>query len=91
MVLIDSRHEPQKSDLEFMTWLGNNEVPFAMVFTKSDKLPRNRLEKNLVIYREEMLKSWEELPSLFVSSSETGAGRDELLNFIENIVLKRNS
>lgn len=86
MVLIDSRHEPQQLDLDFMTWLGINEVPFAMVFTKADKLKRNQLANNLTHYKDEMLKSWEELPPLFVSSSETGAGREELLDFIENIV-----
>jgi GTP-binding protein len=86
MVLIDARHEPQKLDLEFMKWLGMNEVPFAMVFTKADKLTRNHLEKNLVNYKKEMLKSWEELPPLFISSAETGAGRDDLLDFIEDIV-----
>jgi GTP-binding protein len=91
MVLIDARHEPQKLDLEFMTWLGINEVPFAMVFTKADKLTRNHLERNIAGYKEEMLKSWEELPLLFVSSAETGAGRDDLLDFIENIVKKRES
>jgi GTP-binding protein len=89
MVLIDSRHEPQNLDLEFMTWLGINEVPFAMVFTKTDKLTRNHLERNIGDYKEEMLKSWEELPPLFVSSAETGAGRDDLLDFIENIIKKR--
>jgi GTP-binding protein len=88
MVLIDARHEPQKLDLEFMKWLGMNEVPFAMVFTKADKLTRNHLEKNLVNYKKEMLKSWEELPPLFISSAETGAGRDDLLDFIEDIVSK---
>jgi GTP-binding protein len=88
MVLIDARHEPQKLDLEFMTWLGINEVPFAMVFTKSDKLTRNHLERNIAHYKEEMLKSWEELPPLFVSSAETGSGRDDLLDFIEKIIKK---
>jgi GTP-binding protein len=91
MVLIDARHEPQQLDLEFMTWLGVNEVPFAMVFTKADKLTRNHLAKNISHYKEEMLKSWEELPPLFVSSAETGAGRDDLLDFIENIMLKRKA
>lgn len=87
-VLIDSRHEPQALDLDFMTWLGINEVPFAMVFTKADKLTRNHLQKNLVRYREIMLNSWEKLPTLFVSSTETRAGRDEILDFIEDILLR---
>ncbi len=88
MVLIDSRHEPQKLDLDFMTWLGLNEVPFAMVFTKSDKLTRNHLNKNLGFYREIMLNNWEELPPLFVSSAQTGAARDEILNFIGDVISK---
>ncbi len=88
MVLIDARHAPLKSDTEFMTWLGINEVPFTIVFTKSDKITRNHLHKNISLYKEEMLKSWESLPPLFVSSAETAAGKDELLEFIENIVSK---
>jgi len=91
MVLIDVRHEPQQLDLEFMTWMGVNEVPFAMVFTKADKLTRNQLSRNIARYKEEMLKSWEELPPLFVSSAETREGRDDLLDFIEQIVLKRKA
>jgi GTP-binding protein len=91
MVLIDVRHEPQQLDLEFMTWLGVNEVPFAMVFTKADKLTRNQLSRKIAHYKEEMLKSWEELPPIFVSSAETREGRDDLLDFIEKIVLKRKA
>lgn len=86
MVLIDSRHDPLPIDLEFMYWLGENEVPFAMVFTKTDKLTRNHLAANLAKYKAEMLKSWEMLPSIFISSSETGAGRDDLLGFIEHVI-----
>ena len=84
--LIDSRHKPQVNDLEFMNFLGNSEIPFAMVFTKADKLSRRQLEKNLTIYKEEMLKTWEELPPLFVTSSSSRLGRDELLGFINQIV-----
>ena len=84
--LIDSRHEPQVNDLEFMTWMGLNGVPFAMVFTKTDKLSKKQLEKNLANYKGEMLKSWEELPPFFVTSAETKLGRDEILGFIENII-----
>lgn len=86
MVLIDSRHEPQTLDLEFMTWLGENEVPFAMIFTKSDKLTRNHLAQNVEAYKIKMLMSWEQLPPLFISSAETGVGKEELLDFIDNII-----
>lgn len=84
--LIDSRHEPQANDLEFMNFMGENGIPFAMVFTKADKLSRKQLEKNLTIYKDQMLQSWEVLPPLFVTSSGTKLGRDEVLGFIENIV-----
>jgi GTP-binding protein len=84
--LIDSRHEPQANDLEFMNFMGENGIPFAMVFTKADKLSRKQLDKNLDIYKKEMLNTWEVLPPLFVTSSGTKLGRDELLGFIGNIV-----
>ncbi len=82
-VLVDSRIEPQNSDLGFMEWLGENQVPFAIVFTKADKLKTAELEKNLSKYKERLLEDWEELPAIFVTSSEKGLGRDDLLNFIE--------
>ena len=81
-VLLDSRLDPQTNDLEFMSWLGMNGVPFVMVFTKCDKLGKTKLDKNLAAYRAEMLKSWEELPPVFVTSAESGAGKDELLEFV---------
>jgi GTP-binding protein len=84
--LIDSRHEPQANDLEFMNYMGENEIPFAMVFTKIDKLSRKQLEKNLTHYKEVMLKTWEVLPPLFVTSASTKFGRDDVLGFIDNIV-----
>ena len=84
--LIDSRHKPQANDVEFMNYLGYNEIPFAMVFTKADKLSRKELDKNLTVYKDEMLKTWEELPPLFVTSSGNKLGRVELLAFIDNIV-----
>jgi GTP-binding protein len=84
--LIDSRHTPQANDLEFMTYLGNNGIPFAMVFTKADKLSRRHLNNNLARYKDEMLKTWEDLPPLFVTSAGTKLGRDELLGFIEDIL-----
>lgn len=89
MVLIDIRLAPQPNDLEFMYWLGENEIPFVMVFTKSDKLSKNVIDKNLAIYREEMLKSWEEIPQIFVTSAEKGTGRDELLDFISGVIKNR--
>jgi len=86
MVLLDIRIEPQKNDLDFMSWLGENEIPFVMIFTKADKLGRNIVEQNLTIYREEMLKMWEELPLIFVTSAEKGTGKEELLDFIANTI-----
>lgn len=84
-VLVDSRHEPQKIDMEFMEWLGKNGVPFAIVFTKVDKLSKGAAEKNIEAYKKELLKQWEELPPVFVTSSEKGLGREELLDYIEEL------
>ncbi len=84
-VLIDARHEPQQIDLEFMEWLGENGVPFSVVFTKTDKMGTGRLQMNLNAYTEKLLERWEELPPLFVTSAEKGKGRDELLQYIETI------
>ena len=84
-VLVDSRHEPQAIDLEFMEWLGENGVPFSIVFTKGDKQSTSKLKLNVNTYKQELLKSWEELPPIFVTSSEERVGRDELLDYIENI------
>ena len=84
-VLIDCRHEPQKIDLEFITWLGENGVPFALVFTKGDKLGRMRLQENVEAYKARLLEDWEELPPVFVTSSETGLGGEELTAYIEQI------
>lgn len=84
-VLIDSRHEPQKIDLEFIHWLGEHEVPFALVFTKADKLGPVALQRNISAYKERLRQTWEELPPIFATSSEKGTGRDELLGFIADI------
>lgn len=84
-VLVDSRHEPQKIDLEFMEWLGENGVPFAIVFTKADKLGTGRLQMNVDDYKKKLLETWEELPPVFVTSSEKGQGREEVLDYISTI------
>ena len=84
-VLIDCRHEAQKIDLEFINWLGENGVPFAIVFTKGDKLGKMRLKENVEAYKNRLLEEWEELPPVFVTSSETGLGGEELTAYIESI------
>ncbi len=84
-VLVDSRHEPQKIDLAFIEWLGENGIPFALVFTKSDKLSATKLQHQIEQYKQTLYKSWEELPPIFVTSSAKGTGRDELLDYIEQI------
>lgn len=84
-VLIDIRHEPQKIDMEFFDWLGENGVPFAIVFTKADKLGPNAGAAKVEIYKKELFKKWEELPPVFVTSSEKSTGRDDILDYIEQI------
>lgn len=84
-VLIDIRHEPQKIDIEFLDWLGENGIPFSIVFTKADKLGPVAAERNVEAYKKELLKRWEELPPVFVTSSEKGKGREELLDYIYSI------
>jgi GTP-binding protein len=82
-VLIDSRHTPQKIDLEFMEWCGENSVPFSIVFTKVDKLKPGAADRNVEIYRNEMLKTWEDLPDIYVTSAEKKLGTDNILKFIQ--------
>lgn len=84
-LLIDSRLEPQKIDLEFMEWLGENGIPFSLIFTKTDKISKSRLQENLKAYQTKLLESWEELPPILLSSSEKKEGRDEILNYIDEI------
>ena len=84
-VLIDSRLEPQKIDLEFMEWLGENGIPFSIIFTKIDKISKGRLQENLKVYQTKLLESWEELPPILLSSSEKKEGRDKILNYIDEI------
>ncbi len=84
-VLIDSRHKPQQIDLEFMEWLGENDIPFAIIFTKADKQTQAQTQANVKAYTQELLKTWEELPPYFVSSAEKRTGRKEILSYIEDI------
>ena len=84
-VLIDCRHEAQVIDLEFLEYLGENGIPFSIVFTKTDKIPHSRLKENTEKYKAKLLETWEELPTLFFTSSEHKKGKDELLNYIEEI------
>ena len=84
-VLIDSRHDPQKIDLEFMKFLGNNQIPFCIVFTKADKLGSSKLNKQIVSYKKKLLNTWETLPTSFITSSSSGLGKDDFLNFIATV------
>lgn len=83
-VLVDSRLEPQKIDLDFITLLGEHGIPFGIVFTKCDKLSSNQTESNIARYRRTLLKEWEELPPMFRTSSEKRQGREAILDFISN-------
>ena len=85
-LLIDIRHDPQKIDIEFMEWLGENGVPFSIVFTKADKLTAGKAKANVNKYLNSLLSTWEELPPHFVTSAEKRIGRDELLDYIEKIL-----
>ena len=85
-LLIDIRHEPQRIDLEFIEWLGENGIPFSIVFTKADKLSKGKAAGNVKRYLDELSKQWEELPPHFVTSSETRQGREEVLGYIEEIM-----
>lgn len=85
-ILLDSRLPPQKIDMAFIEWVGSKEIPVALVFTKIDKLKANELQKNIAQYKRTLLTRWEELPPLFLTSSEKGTGRDELLEFMDSAV-----
>lgn len=84
-VLVDSRHEPQKVDLEFIQWLGEEGIPFSIVFTKVDKLGKTQIQSNVAAYKKYLKQSWEELPPTFVTSAEEKVGGEEILDFIERI------
>ena len=84
-VLIDSRHNPQPIDLEFMQWLGEHGIPFCIIFTKADKLKPNALTRNVEAYKKKMLEIWVEMPVYFVTSSTNDLGREDVLKYIENL------
>jgi len=84
-VLIDCRHEPQKVDLEFIHWMGENQIPFSIIFTKADKLKPNALLRNIETYTQKILETWEEMPQYFITSSSKSTGRDELLAYIGEV------
>lgn len=85
-ILIDSRHEPRQIDLDFIRWCGEKEIPFAIVFTKCDKLKNDELKNNIDIYQNRLLLEWEEIPPIFISSAEKKIGKDDLLAYIGSIV-----
>lgn len=85
-VLLDSRHEPQDIDMDFLEFLGESEVPFAIIFTKTDKISQAEVGKNVRLFKEKMLLTWEELPPIFQTSSEKMRGRDEVLDYIESVI-----
>ena len=82
-VLVDIRHEPQKIDVEFMQWLGEWAIPFAIIFTKADKLKPQAIERNVAAYKEALLEWWEEFPPYFVTSAQNKTGKEELTQYIE--------
>ena len=82
-VLVDSRIEPQNNDLGFVEWLGENQMPFCIVFTKADKVSKAELERNVEAFKAKLLEEWEELPPIFITSAEKKTGRDDILNYIE--------
>lgn len=84
-VLVDSRHEPQAIDLEFMQWLGENEVPFSIIFTKADKLKPQALERNIEDYKSQLSETWITLPPYFITSAVKREGREDVLEYIESI------
>ena len=84
-VLVDSRHAPLKNDLEFINWLGKNQVPFAIVFTKADKNSSSALESSIAKYKKTLNETWEELPQIFITSASNRMGKDEILGYIQKI------
>lgn len=84
-ILIDIRHEPQKIDLEFMEWLGENAIPFSIIFTKADKLKPKAIERNVAAYQQALLQTWESIPPYFITSSASGTGKENLLDYIHQV------
>lgn len=84
-VLVDIRHELQKIDIEFMQWLGENQVPFCIIFTKADKLKPTQIQENVATYTQKMLEFWQEMPQYFITSSQNFLGKEELLSFIDEL------
>jgi len=84
-VLIDSRHEPQAVDLEFLEWMGENDIPFGIVFTKADKVKPKALERNIEAYKAKLLETWTEIPSYFITSATNNVGREDLLGYIDDV------
>lgn len=85
-VLVDARLKPQAIDMDFLNYLGENEIPFSIIFTKADKLKPQELKKNVQVFENEMFKFWEELPPMFISSAEKKTGKEDILSYIEEIV-----
>ena len=85
-VLVDSRHTPQKIDLDFITMLGEEGVPFGIIFTKADKSSGSKVAQNVKAFRQKLLETWEEMPPYFITSSENGKGREEVLGYIEEVM-----
>ena len=85
-VLVDSRHTPQKIDLDFLTMLGEEGVPFGIIFTKADKSSGSKVAQNVKAFRQKLLETWEEMPPYFITSSENGKGREEVLGYIEEVM-----
>jgi len=84
-VLVDIRHDAQPIDLEFMQWLGENMIPFSIIFTKADKLKPKAIERHIADYKKVLLETWEELPNYFITSSTKKLGQEEVLQYIESI------
>ena len=84
-ILIDVRHEPQKVDVKFINWMGEKEISFVIVFTKSDKIGKQLVASSVAAYKRELLQTWDQLPTFFITSAEKNVGRDEILDYIENV------
>ncbi|MEN3325032.1 ribosome biogenesis GTP-binding protein YihA/YsxC [Mariniflexile soesokkakense] len=84
-VLVDIRHDPQPIDLEFMQWLGENGIPFSIIFTKADKLKPNAILRDVEAYKNVLLETWETMPNYFITSSSNETGKDEVLNYIDEL------